>query len=184
MEIVKDLMIPIEQYATVNQDMTVREAIEALGTAQEKYQFQEGNYKHRALLVLNNEDQVVGKLSHLDIVMNMEPKYRTQKGSEAIAHTAASGLSPTLLKSIMSWYSLWGESFEERCQRVINMKVKDCMYTPRNDEYVQESDSLEVAVHQLVMGRHQSLLVTNGSKIVGILRLTDIFQQVARACKD
>ena len=99
MEIVKDLMIPIEQYTTVNQDMTVREAIEALEAAQEKYQIQEGNYKHRALLVLNNEGQVVGKLSHLDIVMNMEPKYRSQKGSEAIAHTAASGLSPALSTS-------------------------------------------------------------------------------------
>ena len=184
METVKELMVPIEQYATVNQEMTIREAIESLEKAQERYQSQEVAYKHRALLVLNSENQVVGKLSHLDVVMSMEPKYRSQKGSEAIAHTAAAGLSPELLKSMMEWYSLWAESFDERCQKVLTMKVKDCMYTPRNDEYVQESDSLETAVHQLVMGRHQSLLVTKDRRIVGVLRLTDIFQQIARSRLD
>jgi hypothetical protein len=31
----------------------------------------------------------------------------------------------------------------------------------------------------LVMGRHQSLLVTRGKDIVGILRLTDVFREIA-----
>ena len=35
------------------------------------------------------------------------------------------------------------------------------------------------AIHQLVMGRHQSLLVTKGKDIVGILRLTDVFREIS-----
>jgi CBS domain-containing protein len=58
--------------------------------------------------------------------------------------------------------------------------VKDCMHTPGNDEYVQQSDSLELAVHQLVMGHHQSLLVTDGERVVGILTLTDVFEGICR----
>ncbi|MDY6912495.1 MAG: CBS domain-containing protein [Chloroflexota bacterium] len=184
MKLVKDLMVPIEEYATVNQEMTIREAVEALEQAQEKYQARKYVYKHRALLVLDNERNVVGKLSQLDIVMNMEPKYRSEKGSEAIAHTATVGFSPALLKSMMDWYSLWNEPFEKKCREVLRLKVKDCMYTPRNDEYVQREDSLEVAIHQLVMGRHQSLLVTGDDRIVGVLRLTDVFQQITLACKE
>jgi predicted transcriptional regulator len=30
-------------------------------------------------------------------------------------------------------------------------------------------------MHQIVMGRHHSLLVTNEEKIIGILRSTDVF---------
>lgn len=40
------------------------------------------------------------------------------------------------------------------------------------------------AIHRLVMGHHQSLLATRGEKIVGILRLTDVFQEVCLAIKE
>lgn len=184
MEIVKDLMVPVEECVTVNQEMTVREAIQILEKAQEKQRAKGGAYQYRALLVLNEENQVVGKLSHLDIVKNMEPKYRSQKGSEAIAHIYAAGFSPALLKSMMQRYSYWDESFERRCQEVLSVKVKDCMHPPGNDEYLQQSDSLELAVHQLVMGHHQSLSVTDGDCIVGILTLTDVFEGICRQSWD
>jgi len=64
------------------------------------------------------------------------------------------------------------------------MKVKDCMFSVRSDEYVKEDDTLETAIHQLVMGNHRSLLVTREDSIVGVLRLSDIFQQIAEACRD
>jgi len=180
MEIVKDLMLPVEECATVNQEMTVREAIQVLKRAQEKQRAEGGAYQYRALLVLNEDNEVVGKLSHRDIVMSMEPKYRSQKGSEAIAHIFAAGLSPVLLKSMMQRYSFWGESFERRCQEVLNVKVKDCMHIPGNDEYVQQSDPLGLAIHQLIMGHHQSLLVTEGDCLVGMLTLTDVFEGICR----
>ena len=41
--------------------------------------------------------------------------------------------------------------------------------------------ALGEAVHQLVIGYHQSLLVTEAGRIVGILRLADVFQEVADA---
>jgi len=34
------------------------------------------------------------------------------------------------------------------------------------------------AIHQLVMGHRQSLLVTSDENIVGILRLTDVFMHI------
>jgi predicted transcriptional regulator len=46
--------------------------------------------------------------------------------------------------------------------------------------------SLDTAIHLLVMGHHQSLLVTRGKDIVGVLRLSDVFRKVSdgiKACK-
>ena len=39
-------------------------------------------------------------------------------------------------------------------------------------------------MHKLAAGRHQSLLVTRNDGVVGILRLTDVFEQIAGAGED
>ena len=49
------------------------------------------------------------------------------------------------------------------------------MTKPSAGEYIEEDASLSQAINQLVVGRHQSLLVTSGEEIVGLLRLTDVF---------
>ena len=57
------------------------------------------------------------------------------------------------------------------------------MHTPGEGEYVSEDASLEMACHQLVLGHHQSLLVTRGDKIVGVLRLTNVFNAIFQTIK-
>jgi predicted transcriptional regulator len=52
------------------------------------------------------------------------------------------------------------------------------MYTPAQGEYVKEEATLDEAIHQLIIGHHQSLLVLRGKEIVGILRLNDVFREV------
>jgi CBS domain containing-hemolysin-like protein len=63
------------------------------------------------------------------------------------------------------------------------IKVKEIMYTPTEGEYVDDEATLDQAIHQLVIGRHQSLLVTKGEDIVGILRLTDVFAEICNVIK-
>ncbi|MEX1325835.1 MAG: CBS domain-containing protein, partial [Desulfobacterales bacterium] len=46
------------------------------------------------------------------------------------------------------------------------------------DECVNEDATLDEAIHLLIMGHHQSLLVKRDDKIVGILRLSDAFSAV------
>ena len=52
------------------------------------------------------------------------------------------------------------------------------MHTLSADECLNENATLDEAIHLLVMGHQQSLLVTRDSEIVGILRLTDVFAAV------
>lgn len=184
MQLVKDLMLSIENYVTVHEDIRVDEAIMILGKIRDRYQKEGMEYKPRQLIVLDRHNRVVGALDQMDVVTSLEPKYRSETGSEAIKHISSSGLSPTLLKDLMRWYSLWGESFEERSLKVLKMTVQDCMHKPRRDEYVKEDESLETAVHQMVLGRHASLLVTSGDAVIGILRLSDVFDQISRVMKN
>ncbi|MFX0092762.1 MAG: CBS domain-containing protein [Candidatus Hodarchaeota archaeon] len=179
LQTIKELMVPIDNYVTVNEDITVGEALTVLQQIRDKYQTEGRQYKPRQLIVLDKDNRVVGRLDQMDVVISLEPKYRTKRGTEAIKHISASGISPELLTEMMQWYSLWGETFEERCKKVITMSVKDCMRSPRRDEYIAEGESMETAVHHMVMGRHIALLVTRNDEVVGILRLSDIFDQIA-----
>jgi predicted transcriptional regulator len=52
------------------------------------------------------------------------------------------------------------------------------MHTLSADECVSEDATLDKAIHLLIMGHQQSLLVKRDDKIVGILRLTDVFSAV------
>ena len=182
MKIVRDLMVTVSKCDCIHQGVTIRDAILTLERGQNGPHAGEDGFTNGVWLVLNNDSLVVGKLSPTDIVMNMDPIYRSQQGPQAIAHTATAGLSPALLKSLTENSPSWSKSFGQACQNVLNLRVKDCMRPPRDNECVTESETLEEAIHKLTADRLQSLLVTSGDRIVGILRLADVFQQLPLVC--
>jgi CBS domain-containing protein len=176
---VRDLMVPLAEYATVNEDASLYAAVLALEEAQKK--FRQDAYKHRAILVLDKGGRVVGKLSQLDVIKGLEAGYKKMGDFKGISHT---GFSTEFIKSMVDKYDLWQKPLEDICKRSPHIKVKDVMYTPTEGEYVPEEATLDQALHQLVVGHHQSLLVTGkGKEIVGILRLTDVFQEVCEMIK-
>jgi CBS domain containing-hemolysin-like protein len=89
------------------------------------------------------------------------------------------GFSREFLKSLMEHHQLWQAALQDICSKAADRKVKTFMVAPSEGEFVDESASLDEAIHQLVMGRHQSILVLDQNKIIGILRLTDVFETVS-----
>jgi len=180
---VEQLMIPVEDYATVSHDATLREAVLALDAAHQRDS--ERHYKHRAVLVLDPDGNVVGKLSMFDVIVALEPAYKELGNVRALEH---SGLSLEFLHQVRESYSMWGSPISRTCEVAASRPVKDVMYTPSAGEHVEKTASLDEAVHQLVVGSHQSLLVTDGKgKVIGVLRLTDVFHEIMlaiKACKD
>jgi len=170
---IKDLMVPLSEYATVHEDASLKQAVLALEKAQEA--FDQTRYRHRALLVINDDNHVIGKINQIDILKALEPKYEKigiQKGM------ASYGFGKKFMRSLREQFQLWSDPLQNVRQRADEVKARDFMYTPSEGEYVKLSDSMDVAIHRLVMGQHQSLLVTSGQKIVGILRLTDVFMDI------
>ncbi len=74
--LVKDLMVPLEEYATVTEDATLYEAVLSLEEAQENFEDKHTRYRHRAILILDKDGNVVGKLGQLDVLRALEPKYQ------------------------------------------------------------------------------------------------------------
>ena len=178
---VKDLMVPLSEYATVSEDATLFEAVLALEAAQENFEDKHTRYRHRAILILDKGGNVVGKISQLDVLRALEPKYQEMIQGEG---SQRFGFTKKFMQSLLEDYSLFASPLEDICRKAGEQPVKKFMYTPTEGEYVSEDVTLEVAIHQIIMGHHQSLLVTRNEKIVGILRLTDVFAAVFHKMKD
>ena len=176
---VADIMVPLAEYATVSQEASLYEAVMALEKAQTR--FDQNKYRHRAILVFGDQEKIVGKLSQMDVIRALEPKYKEMGDVRKMSHWE---LSPAFLESMMKSFDLWQTPLEDICRKAGQMKIKDIMYTPAAGEYVQRDTTLDQAINQLIVGHHQSLLVTQEERVVGILRLTDVFHQVCKVMKE
>ena len=175
---IDDLMVPLSEYATVDEEATLLDAVMALEKAQRDWD--KTRYRHRAVLVLDKGSRVVGKVSQLDILRSLEPKYDDIYDS----HRAnIGGFSRKFMKSMLHQFNLWDSPLRDVCQKAATRKVKDFMYSPTDGEFVDADAALDEAIHQLIMGHHQSLLVVQDGQIKGVLRLTDVFAAVFQIIK-
>ena len=177
-KLAKDLMIPLADYATVSDEATLFDAVIALEKAQQK--FDRSKYHHRAVLIYDANKKIVGKINQLDILRALEPKY--DKMGEA-KHMSSLGFSKKFLASLLNQYSLLSMPMRDICHKASEIKIKNFMHTPSEGEYIDENATLDLVIHTLIMGQHQSLLVTREKVILGILRLTDVFNEISETMK-
>lgn len=175
---IEKLMVPLAEYATASEDATLYDAVLALEKAQAG--FAPRRYPHRAVMVLDAQGHVVGKISQTDVLRALESKYETLLASESLTHT---GMTRSFLKSLMEKYSLWGGALHDICKKAAVQRIKDFIRAPGDGEYIDVDATLDEAMHQLVVGGYQSLLVRREGAIVGLLRLTDVYTAVSASIK-
>ena len=179
---VKELMIPLSEYATVSETDTLSKAIHILKKAQAETQF---SHKHRAVLVFGQDGTIVGKLGYRGILKALEPKYRQFEHAEDTGTIGLSrfGFNYDFLHSLVDRLALWDESMEELVKKAAGLLVKEVMYTPTQGEYIDQDAPLAEAVHYFILGCHQSLLVKGNDEVVGVIRLADLFDLVSDLVK-
>jgi CBS domain-containing protein len=178
---VADLMVPLSEYATVRDDASLYDAVMGLEKAQEKYTYKHSPYRHRAILVLDQDGKVIGKISQVDVLRALEPKYEEILEGRGLHDV---GFSKKFIKTMLKDYALFVNPLRDLCRKAAEKPVRKFMHTPGEGELISEDTTLDQAVHQFVIGNHQSLLVTRGVDIVGILRLTDVFTALFHMMKE
>ncbi len=165
---IKDVMTPISDYATIKEDQTLYDAFHIIesGAAKEKQ-------VHRDLLVVDSNGDFKGKVTMVDIFRALEPNYKKLNTN----YTDGTLTKENVLKAIID-FNLWQEPMKDLCERGLDVKISDIMHIPEPHEYVQESDSMEKALHEYVMGIHQPLIVQNAGEVTGILRFEDLYHVV------
>jgi CBS domain-containing protein len=165
-KIVKDLMVPLEEYSRVSEDATLLDAIQTLERAQVEASADPGRPKDRAVLVQAKDGRVIGKLSLWDVLRGLEPRYEDP------------------IEVIIDDYFLWTHAmFVNLAEKAKAIKAKDLLRELSHGEMIKEDAPLDVAVHQLVRDRLLSLLVERGDRVIGVLRLSDVFLAVSEMVK-
>ena len=170
---IKDIMIPIEHYASVHQDSSMYDALMAIRKSQEK--LSPDMQPIRAVLVVDDNNNIVGKMGHAAFLRALEPKYNKIIDFEKLTRA---GVSAAFISSMTDNLRLWQDDFVTICKQAGTIKVKNVM-SPVS-ESIDENASLTEAIHQIIVLQLLSLLVKSGSNIVGIVRLSDLFHEVER----
>lgn len=179
---VKDLMVPIAEYATVSMGTTLLEAILTLEQAQEN--FDHGKYQHRAVLVLDEQNKVIGRISQLRVLNAIEGGGETTCDMQRLKNFS---FSDNYINKLNETKRLESKILtKEALRRASKKLVDEFMQKPTPDEYVSQSSALDLAIHKLVAGTHIALLVTEGEggEIVGVLRMADVFAATFHAMKE
>jgi len=168
-----NVMLPLDEYAVVSEDDTLYEAFVALEEAQIKRP--PGRQKHRAVLVRNSKNEIVGKLGHLGFLKALEPGYKNLGELDVISKA---GLTKEFIMSMMKDFELLQDDLDDIRIKTKTIKMKEVM-RPMTEQ-VDVNDTINEAIHKIIMWQILSVLVTKGGKVVGILRLSDLFDEVNR----
>jgi CBS domain-containing protein len=169
---VRDVMLPLAEYATIRSGCTLREALIALSKAQLGLTCD--RHQHRAVLVLDEKGDVVGKLTHWAILRSLEPE-PLEKADEAALDRA--GLSSEFIGRLKREVRASGISLRRMCRAAARVGAEDAMVPA--SESIEEDALLTDAIERMVESREQSMLVRRDGRAVGVLRLADVFEEVA-----
>lgn len=173
---VKDLMVSLDEYPVVSQDATLRQAVLALEEAQKR--LPGGRQPYRAVLVVDEKKRIVGKIGQLAFLAALEPRYDVIGDLDALS---VAGVSEEFVASMMEHYRFFQERLSDLCARSSRVLVKDVMRPVTQS--VDENATLRETIHRIVMWQTLSLLVTRDDAVVGLVRLSDLFDAVAEQFK-
>ncbi len=67
---------------------------------------------------------------------------------------------------------------------VSGVKIENFIKLPTPDHMVLAGDSMDSAFHLFVVGRHDSLFVTDGKAIVGVIRFSDVYRKIVETMRE
>ncbi len=166
---VKELMTPIDQYTTISEEASLKDAFMALeGALRGEQQADSSHPRDFAVLVLDKNRQVTGRLVVWDVLKGLETQTVARVDSMAM----------------IEGYSTWGQPLANLATKARYIKVRNLVKALDKREYISEDANLDEAIRKLVSNRFLSLIVTRKGKTIGVLRVVDVFSKVCEKLKD
>jgi len=170
-------MVPLEEYPVVSEEATLLDALITFDDAMKKRDRTRQPY--RAVLVSGAGGRIVGKIGQLGFLKALEPQ-RAILGD--MGKLAVAGVSSQFISSMMDHFRFFQDSLMDLCRHARHIKVKEVMQTVTDN--IDENASLGEAITRIVALQTLSILVTRGGEVVGVLRVSDLCQEVAQQMKN
>ena len=166
--VVRDLVIPLEEFPHLNETQTLHDAVEVL------LSFKCGEYdriRYAELLLLNDRNQLSGRVTLENILLNLDPRLK-----EASKVKGFEGKESGFLDLVI----LWEDSFFVECRKWSHIPIKNLMSPIKH--IVKGSDPVLKAL--AIMANTQSFVlpVVDGGLVIGVIRLKEIFTTLTARC--
>lgn len=162
--IVRDIVTPLDRYPQLKEDQTLAEAIQAFKSFHGEEQ---GNRCAAVLLVLNEKNQLVGKLSLVEIMHGLIPR---------LVDVSTGGKFEGKGENFPNLAFLYEESTFASCGKNLEKPIKS-LVKPIEFSLPADTNTLKA----LVMMSHQNdfnVPVTDDGEIIGMLCVEKIFNSI------
>ena len=157
---VQDLMIPLEDYPHIPYWFTLRQAMAIVREASVKF---EGAFEPRAVLVFDEQYQLMGILTLRDIIKGLEPRF--------LQETSLIKMDPNLT---VLMGDLSGSSMKTASQRPVSEVMSPIQVT------VDGGAPITKALYLMVKENVGLMPVILAGRVAGMIRLSDLFNEVAQ----
>ena len=168
---VKDLMVPIDYFTTLNEEQTIKEAVqklqESLNTTTSTSRIMET--RHRSVLVFDVKGKVKGILNIRDLLEGMMPAY-------------LSAPKPSMADSIQYSPMFWRGMFTREVKQLASRRIKEIM-SPAPLTIDGEANLMEAA-YVIFTNKIIRLVVMRGDEVIGVIREQDLFFEMERILKN
>jgi Mg/Co/Ni transporter MgtE len=161
---IKDVYVPLAEYPNIRETASLKDAFAVLHGA-----YSTGK-RFRHILVLDAQDRLIGLLGIRDLLRGLFPDYlRTQEHAH---YEGAQSDFPALTL-------IWQETCATQCKEAARHPIKGFMgAVPAT---VKLGDPLTLAAYLLVVHDASMLPVVDSSRVVGAVRMIDVFNEASKA---
>ena len=170
---VRDVALPLSDYAVVSENATLFDALRALERAQKSVP--SGRQPHRAVLIRADDGSIVGKVDHLGFLRALLPEREAFADDELLKRA---GVNEEMQAISAGVFDLFDDALIDSGARLRRLRTTDAC-SPANAR-IDEASSLSEAIKTFLRHGELSLLVERHGVTVGILRLSDLFDALAR----
>jgi DNA-binding response OmpR family regulator len=168
---VREAMIPIEDYTTLDQNSTIRDAVfklrESFSTKVSTNNIMETG--HRSLLVYDDNDKIIGILAIIDLLKTIMPAY-------------LSAPKPSMADSIQYSPMFWSGMFKIEISRLASKSIKDVMSPAQSS--IDANSNLMEAAYTMIKLNQRRLTVEWSGEIVGVIREQDLFFEIEKIMQE
>lgn len=164
---VKDVYISIDDYPNISQGAPIGHAFHLM------HHVLEDKNKYRTILVLDDDDHLKGYLSLRDLIRTIGPDYLRK------THQGTKGNQPfaSISQDLTSLSLIWQDGFTLKLHEELNKPVSD--YMTLMEDQVNLDDPIAKCIYLMLFHDVLILPVVESERVIGVVRLVDLFERIA-----
>jgi CBS domain-containing protein len=159
-----EIQVPLREYPNIGVSATLREAFAVLQGAYA------GGRRFRHILVVDGHEHLVGVLGIRDLLRGLFPDYL--RASEHSHFEGAQSDFPALTL-------IWQETCATQCREAAARPIEGFMAAV--PARVRAGDPVTLAAYLMVIHATSMLPVVDGLRVVGVVRMIDVFNEASKA---